>query len=77
MFQMARDGDVPGLETLLKRLGPPKSARVVSKLNTLGTIHILRKHLYKGQIISECIYEIIDFPKNDRRLYRLGKCDLL
>ena len=46
MFQMARDGDVPGLETLLKRLGPPKSARVISKLNTLGTIHILRKHLY-------------------------------
>ena len=46
MFQMARDGDVPGLETLLKRLGPPKSARVISKLNTLGTVHILRKHLY-------------------------------
>ena len=39
--------------------------------------------LIKGQIISECIYEIIDFPKYQNlidfcpeRFYRLGKCDL-
>ena len=39
----------------------------------------------KGQIMSECIYEIIDFPKYHRknlidfcpgRFYRLGTCDL-
>ena len=49
MFQMARDGDVAGLETLLKRLGPPKSARVVSKLNTLdeskvGALHYAARY---------------------------------
>ena len=39
----------------------------------------------KGQIMSECIYEIINFPKYHRknlidfcpgRFYRLGTCDL-
>ena len=39
----------------------------------------------KGQIMSECIYEIIDFPKYHQknlidfcpgRFYRLGTCDL-
>ena len=49
MFQMARDGDVAGIETLLKRLGPPKSARVVSKLNTLdeskvGALHYAARY---------------------------------
>ena len=41
--------------------------------------------LPKGQIMSECIYEIIDFPKYHQkilidfcpgRFYRLGTCDL-
>ena len=41
--------------------------------------------LSKGQIMSECIYEIIDFPKYHRkhlidfclgRFYRQGTCDL-
>ena len=39
----------------------------------------------KGQIMSECIYEITNFPKYHRnflidfcpgRIYRLGTCDL-
>ena len=44
-----------------------------------------KKSAPKGQIMSECIYEIIDFPKYHRknlidfcsgRFYRLGTCDL-
>ena len=65
--------------------------RNVPGVYTKGTNHILRKHLVvrsnqiKGQIMSECIYEIIDFPKYHQknlidfcpgRFYRLGTCDL-
>ena len=35
------------------------------------------QHISKGQIMSECIQEIIDFPKyHIRRFYRLGTFDL-
>ena len=50
-----------------------------------GYISLVFCH-FKGQIMSECIYEIIDFPKYHQRklidfcprwLYRLGTCDLV
>ena len=49
------------------------------------SVSSMPKPVVKGQIISECIYEIIDFPKNPPknlidfcpgRFYRLGTCDL-
>ena len=61
------------------------------RLNSLGNNNFHKVSLAyhfshsKGQIMSECIYEIIDFPKYCRknlidfcpgRFYRLGTCDL-
>lgn len=46
---MARDGDVNGISTILQRLGPPKSSRVVAKINTLdenkvGILHYAARY---------------------------------
>ena len=30
-------------------------------INALGTIHILRKDVYKGQIISNCLFGVFNF----------------
>ena len=34
----------------------------------LGTIHILRNHFYKGQLISECLFDIVNFQKKQRKI---------
>ena len=48
-FQLARDGDVKGMEMLFERLGTPKSHRVISKINTLdenkvGILHYAARY---------------------------------
>ena len=46
---MAREGDVPGIMCILQKLGPPKSSRVVAKINTLdenkvGILHYAARY---------------------------------
>ena len=46
---MARDGDIKGMESLLQRIGAPKSPRVVMKLNSLddnkvGVLHYAARY---------------------------------
>ena len=46
---MARDGDIKGMESLLQRIGTPKSPRVVMKLNSLddnkfGVLHYAARY---------------------------------
>ena len=46
---MARDGDIKGIESLLERIGSPKSPRVITKLNTLdenkvGVLHYAARY---------------------------------
>ena len=59
--------------------------KVISELKTNPWKFGQKQFTVKGQIKSECIYEIIDFPKYHRknlidfcpgRFYRLGTCDL-
>ena len=49
IFQLARDGDVKGMELLFERLGTPKSKRVMGKINTLdenkvGILHYAARY---------------------------------
>ena len=49
IFQLARDGDVKGMELLFERLGTPKSRRVIGKINTLdenkvGILHYAARY---------------------------------
>ena len=46
---MARDGDIKGMESLLQRIGTPKSPRVIMKLNSLddnkfGVLHYAARY---------------------------------
>ena len=59
-----------------------KLSKKVTKIDKVFTVDLT---LCKGQMKSECIYEIIDFPKYHQknlidfcpgRFYRLGTCDL-
>ena len=49
IYQLARDGDVKGMELLFERLGTPKSKRVIGKINTLdenkvGILHYAARY---------------------------------
>ena len=48
-LQLARDGDVQAMETLLQQVGSPQSPRVIAKINTLdenkvGILHYAARY---------------------------------
>ena len=49
-FQLARDGDVQGIESLFRRISPePKTGRIIKKINTLdenrvGILHYAARY---------------------------------
>ena len=40
-------------------------------INALGTIHILRKDVYKGQIISKCLFGVFNFFQKTKKTRRI------
>ena len=55
-FQLARDGDVQGIESLFRRISPePKTSRIIKKINTLdenrvGILHYAARYEHLSMV---------------------------
>ena len=49
-------------------MGGPPLWKIVMDCAALVSVHIRSVTLAKGQIISECPFEILDFPKIPRKI---------
>ena len=67
--QMSAPGGAPGAETegiIMDETSQQASQSSVSKTNK-STYEMSNLDLIKGQLISKCLFHVLNFPKNQRK----------